>query len=196
MKYFTHHFTLSAEVAKDLQEEVERNAQLFQSIKFPYFQAAIGKIDRIQLRGYDQSDEVGAKAEESLYQPDAKKVHDLDPPCIDYPALALFPTIDAVAYQIAERLGYTDIGKLIINNLLAGEVVKPHIDGGKYFETRDRFHLVLKTNPDALFFCGPPEDREVLHMKLGEVWSFRNDIVHWVENRGQEDRYHLLFDMR
>jgi tetratricopeptide (TPR) repeat protein len=53
-----------------------------------------------------------------------------------------------------------------------------------------RIHLPIVTNEDVVFHVGGEE----INMHAGELWEINNGTVHGVENRGTEDRIHLIVD--
>jgi hypothetical protein len=75
--------------------------------------------------------------------------------------------------------------------LAPGATVPPHDDVGLHWFQRTRVHIPVTTNPRVLFHCA---DRCV-HMVAGQVWVFDNFERHWVENRGDEPRVHLVIDV-
>ena len=88
---------------------------------------------------------------------------------------------------------------MIISRLAPGATIPRHRDVGTHplqycrFRFWGRYHLVLQTDPAAVFTC---ED-EVVHMAAGEVWYFRNDLEHSVEwfGEGQTERLHVICDI-
>jgi hypothetical protein len=68
--------------------------------------------------------------------------------------------------------------------------VEPHIDEGTYYIERDRYHLVLKTDT-SINFCG--DENQIYN--AGELWWFDNKKLHSVENKSEETRIHLIFDI-
>ncbi len=78
----------------------------------------------------------------------------------------------------------------MIVKLECKSTVTPHIDEGTYYTNRDRYHLVLKTE-DSINFCG---DENQIY-EVGELWWFDNKKLHSVENRSNEERIHLIFDI-
>lgn len=75
--------------------------------------------------------------------------------------------------------------------LLPDGDVRPHMDDGKYFKYRDRYHLVLQSEIGSKFTCG----NETQIFKEGELWWFANKEVHSVKNLSNSNRIHLIFDL-
>lgn len=75
--------------------------------------------------------------------------------------------------------------------LPAGKRVYPHVDRGKYYALRDRYHLVLRSTLGSWLKAGDEEVR----MAAGELWWFDNKQVHEALNDGDEDRIHMIFDL-
>lgn len=80
--------------------------------------------------------------------------------------------------------------RLILAKLVAGGKIPRHTDAGFSLLNSHRIHLPIITNEDVVFFVGGEE----LNMRAGELWEINNGTVHGVENRGAEDRIHLIVD--
>ena len=65
-----------------------------------------------------------------------------------------------------------------------------HIDINYYWRTHLRIHIPVITNPEVLFTCGD----ETVHMAPGECWIFDSFRWHDVQNKGSEQRIHLVLD--
>ena len=65
----------------------------------------------------------------------------------------------------------------------------PHIDGGKYYEDKDRFHMVLNGYYDYTV------DNETQRFNAGELWWFDNQKCTAV-NATLLSRVCLIFDVK
>jgi len=64
--------------------------------------------------------------------------------------------------------------------------------GFDFFNTTLRFHVVLKTTPDAYILS----NRKFYHMAKDECWLLNNFEAHSAVNRSPDtDRYHVIFDV-
>ena len=99
----------------------------------------------------------------------------------------LTPVIDFVAGYYQNN-GF--IVRLILAKLLPGGQIPKHTDAGYSLLNCHRIHLPITTNEDVVFHVGGEE----IHMQVGELWEINNGTVHGVENRGAEDRIHLILD--
>jgi hypothetical protein len=81
-------------------------------------------------------------------------------------------------------------GRSRLMGLAAGAEVPSHIDTHYYWRTHLRLHIPVITNPAVLFTCGG----ETVHMEAGECWAFDSFRRHRVENKGTEQRIHLVLD--
>jgi hypothetical protein len=81
-------------------------------------------------------------------------------------------------------------GRSRLMGLAAGGDVPSHIDTHYYWRTHLRLHIPVITNPAVLFTCGD----ETVHMEAGECWAFDSFRRHRVENKGVEQRIHLVLD--
>ena len=99
----------------------------------------------------------------------------------------LAPLVDYVSRY------YQDNGfviRLLLAKLVAGGKIPQHTDAGYSLLNCHRVHLPIVTNDDVAFIVGGEE----INMQVGELWEINNGTVHAVENRGEEDRIHLIID--
>jgi hypothetical protein len=69
--------------------------------------------------------------------------------------------------------------------------IGPHMDTHRYFAGTHRFHVPLQTNPGVEFLIeGVP-----VELAEGRLYEINNRWPHSVENRGDEPRDHLIFDL-
>jgi quercetin dioxygenase-like cupin family protein len=72
-----------------------------------------------------------------------------------------------------------------------GDRIHEHNDAGLRFENGlARIHIPIKTSPHIEFYL----DNEVVSMGPGEAWYLNFDLMHRVENKGIEERVHLVID--
>lgn len=82
------------------------------------------------------------------------------------------------------------IVRLLLAKLVAGGKIPKHTDAGYSLLNCHRIHLPIVTNEDVYFHVGGEE----INMRAGELWEINNGTVHAVDNRGTEDRIHLIVD--
>lgn len=99
----------------------------------------------------------------------------------------LQPVIDYIAdyYQ-----GNGFVLRVLLAKLRAGGKIPHHTDAGFSLLNCHRVHIPIVTNDDVIFFVGGEEK----NMQVGELWEINNGLDHAVENRGYEDRIHLIID--
>lgn len=88
-----------------------------------------------------------------------------------------------------------DLGRLLVTRLAPGGRILRHADkDGDYVQALDRarYHVVLQGLPGSLYVCG----NETVCMQTGEVWWFNAHEEHEVVNNSEDDRIHLLVDVR
>lgn len=100
---------------------------------------------------------------------------------------AIEPVIDYISSYYRNN-GF--IVRLILAKLAAGGKIPKHTDAGHSLLNCHRIHLPIITNEDVVFHVGGEE----INMQVGELWEVNNGAVHGVENRGTEDRIHLIVD--
>jgi len=74
--------------------------------------------------------------------------------------------------------------------LLAGKVIKPHVDQHPSFHAGHRIHVPITTNPRVRFMIeGRPH-----HLQVGQAYEINNQKTHSVMNKGQDGRITFIFD--
>jgi len=127
------------------------------------------------------------------------------PDCIDiresvnYPAMAELPEARKLIQAVMNDVGGERIGRCMITRLPCGMEIGEHVDIGDdlriYYDNEQyysRFHVVLQGLPGSLFHCGD----ETVVMQTGEVWWFDNSVKHSVINNSEDDRIHMIIDIR
>lgn len=99
----------------------------------------------------------------------------------------LSPVVDYIA-SYYQNNGF--IVRMILAKLVAGGKIPKHTDAGYSLLNCHRIHMPITTNDDVVFLVGGEEK----NMKIGELWEINNGTIHAVENRGTEDRVHLIVD--
>ena len=69
--------------------------------------------------------------------------------------------------------------------------VGQHRDGAIWLETCHRIHIPIITHPDCKYIIDDVE----YHWEAGKVYEFDNTRIHGVENRNDEWRVHLMFNL-
>jgi len=110
----------------------------------------------------------------------------------DYPAMdklgdVLIPVLRPL---LTEVLAVTELGRVLIVNLKAGGLVKPHVDEGTYADHFARFHVALTGNDHCMLEVG----NDQACMRPGEAWWFDHKQQHSACNLGQTDRWHIILD--
>lgn len=169
-----------------------RNAHLWKADdflrKFP--QGPFGDTDTIYLRFQDHV--VCATDEEiELYKQNKLAGYDLHE-CPWRLELNDLPEARTLIMSLMGSLGATRLGRCMINRLKSGGRIYPHADSKWHAEYWDRYHIVLQSTPGNTFRCGD----EQVWMREGEIWWFQNAIEHEVVNNSDNDRIHLIVDLR
>jgi hypothetical protein len=82
------------------------------------------------------------------------------------------------------------VGRSRLMRLAPGASVLRHVDGNYFWRHHLRIHVPIITDSDVTFYC----DSEEVNMAAGESWTFDNWLPHWVENRSERSRIHLVID--
>jgi hypothetical protein len=104
------------------------------------------------------------------------------------PFYELFPEVQKVTDGFK-----TQIINMMFYSMLPGGIINPHRDMiGNVGWGGLRFHIPIITNPNVFFNVS---DERVI-MNPGELWALDTSYVHSVANKGNEDRVHLVFDVK
>jgi Tfp pilus assembly protein PilF len=107
----------------------------------------------------------------------------------------LYSDLEEVMQPVIDYISdyYRDNGfvvRMILAKLLPGGSIPKHTDTGYSLLNCHRVHIPLITSGDVVFSVGGEE----INMRVGEFWEINNGVTHGVENRGAEDRIHLIVD--
>lgn len=81
--------------------------------------------------------------------------------------------------------------KAMFARLKAGHIIDQHIDGrGSNLHTH-KIHIPIETNPKAIFSI--MDSRK--HLEQGIAYEVNNVVLHGVENLGESDRIHFIFEV-
>lgn len=111
---------------------------------------------------------------------------------VDQPVFKLLPEARKYIFDLMGFVSGERLGRCIINKIKPGGVIYAHCDSPDHAQYWDRFHIVLQSGPGCNFRC---ED-EWVNMQTGEVWWFNNKLEHEVINNSNDDRIHLVVDVR
>lgn len=116
---------------------------------------------------------------------------------VDYEPMKMFPYARGLIKATMDLVGGKELGRVMIVNLKPGGMITPHFDGGAYADYYTRYHLVLKSEEGNMFFVGEQgRCGEFVHMMPGELWWFNHKEFHWVNNLSNDDRLHLIMDIK
>lgn len=105
-----------------------------------------------------------------------------------YPAAALLP-VREIVYPLMQFVEGERLGGILLTRIRAGKQCKPHHDrGGWHAEYYQKFCVQIQSAPGQAF-CFEDERLEAMP---GDVYGFRNEYVHWVENSTEYDRISLI----
>ena len=113
--------------------------------------------------------------------------------CIEYPP---YKELDPFARELVELsmdIAETpNIGRCVITKIQPGRRIISHVDRDNHSLYYSRIHLCVFGTDGNLFFCG----HEGVTMRTGELWWFNNKLPHHCENTGQQDRIHIIMDVK
>ena len=167
---------------------IQRRPELWKEDTYlrDYPQGPFGEVESIILRFPQKSvHETEKELQDHLSKYDQHE--NLDQPAYKVLTEARPMVMNLMAYVGGERLG-----RVMINKLAPGGMIYPHRDTPVHANYWDRFHICLQSSPGVDFRC----DDEHIYMAPGEIWWFQNANEHEVNNLSNEDRIHLIVDIR
>ena len=101
----------------------------------------------------------------------------------------LLPIMDAVVAPY----GYTKPAypKAMLARLAAGHIIDSHVDGAGSNLHTHKIHIPIQTNLGAIFYV----NKVPHHLEEGMAYEVNNIVPHAVENFGQTDRIHFIFEV-
>lgn len=95
--------------------------------------------------------------------------------------------------KLIAQIGENNVTGVFYYNLHKGSVQHIHRDlyGNGIFGCA-RMHIAVKTNADAFLEV----DHVKYHFGIGEIWSFDTSKIHRAINNGNEDRIHIVIDVK
>lgn len=126
---------------------------------------------------------------ENLTDPESShKPHD----SIWYPAYYSLPQVREIIFTVMRLVDGERLGGVLITKLPAGGKIAPHVDEGWHAGYYDKFYVPILNAPGAVF--GFPDG--VISPSLGDVFWFRNNVPHWVDNPTDCDRIAMIVCIR
>lgn len=100
--------------------------------------------------------------------------------------------IEPVLAQAVAPLGYANgvFPRIMLARMPGGGVIKPHRDANPAAKWPHKIHVPLQTNEAVTFFIDGIGHR----LREGEAVEVDNMAIHGVENHGEADRIHLIFE--
>ena len=97
-----------------------------------------------------------------------------------------------VLTEATKPYGYSrgEFPRIMLARMGPGGIIHPHKDASPSAKWPHKIHVPLQTNDDVTFFI----DDKPYHLAEGEAVEVNNMAKHAVENRGQTDRIHLIFE--
>jgi hypothetical protein len=100
-----------------------------------------------------------------------------------------FPITVKFLEQFAARRGGL-LSRVTIVSLSGQKQVYPHIDQGEYYQLRDRYHLVLRSEGSTMISGA---DTKIFNE--GDLFYFNNHVLHEAYNHNNSERIHIIFDI-
>ena len=105
-----------------------------------------------------------------------------------YPVIHQIPSAWSLTRKVMRMTGKKQLGGVLITMIPPGGRVEPHIDGGWHAGHYEKFGLQLMGNKDQAFCFEGCE----LRPENGDLYTFRNDVLHWVENPSSTPRMTMI----
>jgi hypothetical protein len=165
-----------------LLNQILRQPALWQADTYlrDYPQGPFGEVDTIFLRF--------PPASVTEMERSARDQHE----CVWMDGWLHLPAARPIVFGLMAQVQGERLGRVMVNRIKAGGHIFPHADTPVHAEYWDRYHAVLKSGPGCNFRCG----EEVVNMETGAVYWFQNALEHEVLNNSDDDRIHLIMDVR
>ena len=98
------------------------------------------------------------------------------------------PGVKETCDKLMSFLDGQRLGGVLITKLPPGGKIEPHTDAGWHASYYDKYYVPIKNTKGAKFCFESGE----IEPEAGEVYAFRNDKLHWVENKSSEDRIAMI----
>lgn len=98
------------------------------------------------------------------------------------------PQVKEVCDQLMEMLEGEQLGGVLLTKLPPYAKIRPHMDQGWHAEYYDKYYVAVKNKKGAVFCF----EKGTIEPNEGEVYAFRNDVLHWVENNSDQDRFAMI----
>jgi hypothetical protein len=113
--------------------------------------------------------------------------------CVDYPPYEeLAPHARELVTLATEIAAKPTVGRCLITRIKPGCSILPHVDSDMHANYYTRIHLCLAGEEGNMFYCGD----ESVTMRTGELWWFDNKAPHHCVNLGNQDRIHIVMDVK
>lgn len=109
-----------------------------------------------------------------------------------YPGADLLPVCVDACGKLFAHVGGKELGGVLITAVPPGGRIKPHIDRGWHAEYYDKYAIQLLAHRDSYFGYDDGE----FHTQSGDIFTFKNDVLHWVENPTDLIRMTLIVCLR
>lgn len=102
------------------------------------------------------------------------------------------PALEPILEQATRAYGYQRgaFPRMMLARMPPGGVIHPHRDANPSAKWPHKIHVPIQTNPKAIFLV----NGEARHLEAGYAVEVNNMGVHAVNNDGDEDRIHLIFE--
>jgi hypothetical protein len=108
-----------------------------------------------------------------------------------YPVVHEVPALWSLARQAKRMACATQLGGVLVTRIPPGGSVAPHIDRGWHAETYRKLGVQIAGHEQQVFWWDDGERTE--HRPLtGDVYEFRNDVLHGVDNDSPVPRITLI----
>jgi hypothetical protein len=110
-----------------------------------------------------------------------------------YPEAKNLPAAITMAQHVCMHLGAVQLGGSYVIKIDAGKKVHPHRDFSWHSTFYKKYMVILKTQPGVVFGW---ELSGNMIPDTGDLWTFENGGLHWVNNDSNEDMLIATFSVR
>lgn len=101
----------------------------------------------------------------------------------------LLPLMESISANLSIKK--PTFSKAMLARLKAGGRIEKHSDGAGSNLSSHKIHVPLISNPNVRFHIGD----KTCHLEVGRAYEVNNIVKHGVDNLGDEDRIHFIFEV-
>jgi len=104
-----------------------------------------------------------------------------------YPAAEILP-VKELCFRLMRLVDGERLGGVLITKIKPGKKCRPHKDFGWHASYYEKFAIQVRSAAGQGFHV----EEESLYPETGDVYQFKNNFLHWVDNNSDQDRITMI----